>query len=184
MPPTARFRHRLPIFLAALVVLAGCQSGEPTTSRPPVSGGVLTLSSSAFGEGSAIPVRFTCDDADVSPPLAWSAVPDGTRAFALIVDDPDAGGFVHWLVADLPAETSELAADASVDGFEGRTGFGASGYGGPCPPSGTHRYFFTLFALSQPTGLSAGFDADALRAAMEGLVLDSATLTGTYARGG
>lgn len=144
----------------------------------------MTLTSSAFAEGSEIPARLTCDEAGVSPPLAWSDIPDGTRSFALIADDPDAGGFVHWLIADLPADASALAEGASVDGVEGRTGFGANGYGGPCPPSGTHRYVFTLFALSQPTGLDAGFDADALRAAMEGLVLDSATLTGTYARGG
>ena len=145
----------------------------------------LTLTSSAFTEGGTIPSVHTCDGSDVSPPLAWTGAPEGTAGFALIIDDPDARGWVHWLVADLPASQSELGegASGSVDGVEGRTDFGRTGYGGPCPPSGTHRYAFEMFALSEPLGLSSGFAADELRAAMDGKVLASAKLSARYTRG-
>jgi hypothetical protein len=105
---------------------------------------------------------------------------------ALIVDDPDARGWVHWLVADLPPDQAELpeAASGTVGGVEGRTDFGRTGYGGPCPPSGTHRYVFEVFALAEPLGLSSGFSADELRRAMDGKVLASGRLTASYTRGG
>lgn len=141
----------------------------------------LTVSSSAFDEGGLIPARFTCDDADVSPPLAWSGGPDGTAAYALIVDDPDARGWAHWAVTDL--EVTELA-EGETGGVEGRNGFGRPGWGGPCPPSGTHRYVFAVYALSEPLGLSAGFSADELRDAMAGRVLAEGRLTASYRRGG
>jgi Raf kinase inhibitor-like YbhB/YbcL family protein len=146
----------------------------------------IGLTSTAFTEGEAIPSRHTCDGEDVSPPLAWSGAPDGTAAFALIVDDPDARGWIHWLAADIPADQAALeeGASGSSAGTEGRTDFGRTGYGGPCPPSGSHRYAFEVFALSEPVGLSSGFSADELRTAMEGKVLASGRLTGTYRRGG
>lgn len=144
----------------------------------------LTLTSTAFGEGDPIPISFTCDGDDRAPTLTWSNVPEGTQAFALIVDDPDARGFVHWLVADVPPDVTSLPENVAVDGVEGRTGFGASAYGGPCPPSGTHRYVFTLHALSSSTGLAPGFSADELRDAIRDTTLGTATLTGTYAHGG
>ncbi|MEO5985548.1 MAG: YbhB/YbcL family Raf kinase inhibitor-like protein [Candidatus Limnocylindria bacterium] len=144
----------------------------------------LIVTSTAFGEGDPIPTPFTCDGDDRSPPLAWSNSPDGTQAFALIVHDPDARGFVHWLVADVPRDVTSLPENASVDGVEGRTGFGASAYGGPCPPSGTHRYAITLYALSSPTGLAPGFGVDELREAVASTTLGEATLTATYTRGG
>lgn len=147
----------------------------------------LTVTSSAFDEGGTIPSRHTCDSEDVSPPLAWSGTPEGTAAFALIVDDPDARGFVHWTATDIAA-ADEVSLDAGASGSsagsEGRNDFGRSGYGGPCPPSGTHRYAFEVFALSEPLGLSAGFSADELRSAMEGKVLASGRLTASYTRGG
>lgn len=143
----------------------------------------ITLSSSAFAEGGTIPGRHTCDAEDVSPPLEWSGAPDGTAAFALIVDDPDARGWIHWLVADIPADKAALEEGVAA-GVEGGTDFGRTGYGGPCPPSGSHRYVFEIFALSEPLGLSPGFTADELRGAMEGKVLASGRLTGTYRRGG
>lgn len=175
-------RSRLLAVIGLVVsLLAGCASAEPSED-PSMSD--FSLTSTAFGEGEPIPTVFSCDGDDRSPPLAWSDAPEGTQAFALFLDDPDAGGFVHWLVADLPAEVTSLAEGASIDSAEGRTGFGASGYGGPCPPSGTHRYAFTLVALSAPTGLAAGFTADELRAATAELTLGTATLTGTYTRGG
>jgi Raf kinase inhibitor-like YbhB/YbcL family protein len=145
----------------------------------------MSVTSSAFTEGQAIPSRYTCDGEDVSPPLAWSGAPPDTAAYALIGDDPDARGWIHWVVADIPAEAAMLdeGASGSAAGTEGRNDFGRTGYGGPCPPSGSHRYAFEVLALSEPLGLSSGFSADELRAAMDGKVLGSGRLTGTYQRG-
>ncbi len=143
----------------------------------------LSLTSTAFEEGAEIPSRFSCDGEDVSPPLAWSGAPDGTVAYALLVDDPDARGFVHWLVADIPGDASALP-EGETAGVEGSNDFGRVGYGGPCPPSGTHGYSFTLVALSSTTGLGPGFSAGELRGAIADRTLGSATLNGTYARGG
>jgi len=143
----------------------------------------IAVTSNAFREGDLIPSRYTCDADDVSPPLAWSGAPDGTVAFAIIVDDPDARGWIHWIVADIPAEATTFPEGSSA-GTEGRNDFGRTGWGGPCPPSGAHRYAFEVFALSERLGLPAGFSADELRSAMAGRVLGSGTLTATYRRGG
>jgi Raf kinase inhibitor-like YbhB/YbcL family protein len=143
----------------------------------------MIVTSNAFADGGPIPARYTCDADDVSPPLAWSGAPDGTEAFAIVVDDPDAGGWVHWILADIPSATAALAEGAAA-GVEGTTDFGRRGWGGPCPPSGSHRYVFEVFALSDALDLEPGFDADALRAAIDGKVLASGRLTGTYRRGG
>lgn len=140
----------------------------------------LTVTSSAIAEGGTIPSRFTCDGDDVSPPLAWSGAPGGTAAYAIVVADPDARGWIHWIATDLVAP--ELA-EGMPAGVEGRNDFGRVGWGGPCPPSGTHRYDVTVYALSQPLGLERGFGADALRAAMDGRVLASGRLSATYTRG-
>lgn len=149
--------------------------------------GDITLSSSAFGEGGSIPTRYSCDGDDVSPPLEWSGAPDGTAAYALIVDDPDARGFVHWVVADIPGETTSIEEGASGSGgigVEGRNGFGRTGWGGPCPPSGTHRYAFTLYALSEPLAVAGTPDADGVRAAFGDRLLGETRLTAGYTRGG
>jgi Raf kinase inhibitor-like YbhB/YbcL family protein len=173
--------------LAALIIgLASCASGlQERPMRPTGSAtATLTLSSLAFGDREQIPRKFSCDGSEVSPPLSWSGAPDGTRSFALIVEDPDAGGFVHWAVAAIPAETQRLDEDASGSDelIEGRNSFGKMGWGGPCPPSGEHRYVFTLYALSEESTLEEGFDADALREAMSGKVLAQGELIGRYSR--
>lgn len=143
----------------------------------------LRLTSSAFGTDGAIPIEHTCDGQDVSPPLSWSGVPDGTAAFALVVTDPDARGFVHWVLADIPGDTTELpAAEGDAIGVPGRNDFGRTGWGGPCPPSGTHRYVFRLYALSAPLELPGTPDAASVTARLETLSLDEAELTGTYSR--
>lgn len=143
----------------------------------------ITVTSAAFDEGGSIPSRHTCDGDDVSPPLAWEGAPEGTAAFALVVDDPDAGGWIHCIVADIPTEQTSIP-EGTLPGTEGRNGFGRAGWGGPCPPSGSHRYHFEVFALSEPLGLPAGFSADDLRTAMRDKVLGSGRLTATYRRGG
>ncbi len=145
----------------------------------------LRLTSPVFVDGAAIPSRYTCDGANVSPPLAWSGAPDATAGFALLVTDPDARGFVHWVATDIPLTARGLVEGASGTasaGREGRNDFGRPGWGGPCPPSGTHRYVFELFALSAPLGLPGFPSAADVRRAMAGRVLAEARLTGTYRR--
>lgn len=165
--------------VALVVGLAACAAPEVSSMAGP-----MTVTSTAFTEGSPIPARHTCDGEDLSPPLAWSGAPGGTAAYAIIVHDPDARGFVHWLAVDIGASRNNLDEGASDDaaGVEGRNDFGGTGYRGPCPPSGTHRYRFEVFALSAPVGLAPGYSADELRSAMEGLALGSGVLTGTYVR--
>jgi len=155
----------------------------------------FSLSSTAFQNGTAIPVKHTCDGADVSPPLAWSGGPPGAAAFALIADDPDAPGgtWVHWVLYNLPATATalpenvaktELLPDLGGGGaLQGRNDFRHAGYGGPCPPPGpAHRYFFKLYALDAALKLKAGAPKPDVEAAMKGHVLGTAQLVGTYAR--
>jgi len=146
----------------------------------------FALSSSAFIQSQAIPVKYTCDDQDVSPPLQWSEPPQGTQSFALICDDPDApvGTWVHWVLFNIPAETRELPEQGLPPGgsVDGKNSWGRTGYGGPCPPGGTHRYFFKLYALDTTLDLPAGVDKAKLLKAMEGHILGQADLMGTYSR--
>ncbi len=144
----------------------------------------LRLTSPAFDDGDAIPARFGCDGANVSPRLAWRGAPEATQGFALLVTDPDARGFVHWIALDIPATATGLAEGASgtAAGREGRNDFGRVGWGGPCPPSGTHRYVFELFALSTPLGLAGTPSGADVRRALIGRVIAEARLTGTYRR--
>jgi Raf kinase inhibitor-like YbhB/YbcL family protein len=152
----------------------------------------LKITSTAFEPGGSIPSKYTCEDRDVSPPLAWSGAPPGTKTFALIVDDPDAPDpakpqrvYVHWVVCNLPATTTALPENASKKGLptgavQGKNDWGKAEYGGPCPPIGRHRYFFKLYALdTEVTGLSSPTKGD-LERAMKGHVLDSTELIGTY----
>jgi Raf kinase inhibitor-like YbhB/YbcL family protein len=154
-----------------------------------IATGPFRLLSSAFGAGDAIPREFSCDGVNVSPPLAWSGVPAGTAALVLLVDDPDARDFVHWIVLDLPGADGSLPRDVSPSAAspqQGRNDFGDPGWGGPCPPSGTHQYRFTLSALGAPLGLSGHPSGGAVRGALGGAgttVLGRASLTATYRRG-
>jgi Raf kinase inhibitor-like YbhB/YbcL family protein len=168
--------------LIAAVALAGCGgSAQPTDKGAAMT---ITVSSSAFTDGGTIPRRYTCDGEDVSPPLSVSGLPSGVRELALLVEDPDAprGTFVHWVAWGIdPAEPA--LAEGSAPPGAGVNGFGRQGYGGPCPPRGsTHRYVFTVFALSRPAGLRPGASADDLRTAIQGAVLAEGRLTGRYGR--
>jgi hypothetical protein len=163
----------------AAVVLAGCGGAPGTTQED----STMQLTSSAFADGEPIPARHSCDGDDVSPPLAWNGAPDGTAAFALVVQDPDAGDFVHWLLTDIPGDASELAeGEGDAIGTAGPNDFGRTGWAGPCPPSGEHRYVFTLSALSEPIEVGSPMDVDAVRQAMSDRVLATATLSGVYER--
>lgn len=150
----------------------------------------IKITSSAFEDGGLIPAKYTCDGADVSPPLQWDAVPEGTKSIALISDDPDApmGTWVHWVLFNLPAQTRELPENVPLDetlpngAKQGITDFGRVGYGGPCPPSGTHRYFFKIYALDTELQIDTGAGKRGLLKAMEGHILGQGQLMGKYKR--
>lgn len=150
----------------------------------------MELKSSAFGYGQSIPVRYTCDGQDISPPLEWTDPPPGTQSFALIMDDPDApvGVWDHWVLFNIPPETRSLPEgvppdpDLAQGGRHGRNSWKRLGYGGPCPPGGTHRYFFRLYALDTVLNLSSGATKKDVLRAMEGHILAQAELMGTYRR--
>jgi hypothetical protein len=151
----------------------------------------MQLSSPDIVPGAEIPKAFTADGADFSPALVWHGAPGGTRAFALIVDDPDApaGLWVHWVAFDMPVTVTGLAqgqardGNLSAGGRQGRNSWSRLGWNGPSPPPGRpHRYFFKLYALSSPLGLAPGATAQAVTAAMKGKILAETSLMGTYGR--
>jgi len=191
--------------LATIVVLAtACASDGRTLQTPkqgasapplattsttsPAQGGTLAsplaLTSTAFTEGTAIPVEFTCDGAGASPPLAWGATPEGTVELVLTVIDPDAGGFVHWVIANLDPSVQALArAQVPDDAAQALNGAGRPGWTGPCPPKGApHHYVFTLYALTTPSTITDGMPAADALAALAKQKAKTATLTGTYQR--
>lgn len=145
----------------------------------------LSITSPAFSQNGMIPKRYTCDGDDVSPPLVIGNIPEGTKSLALIVDDPDApaGIWVHWVVWNIDAGTREIPENTVPPGaLQGTTDFGKQKYGGPCPPSGTHRYFFKLYALNAPLAIAAGARKAKLEEAMGGQLLGKAELIGLYRR--
>jgi Raf kinase inhibitor-like YbhB/YbcL family protein len=146
----------------------------------------MQVKSPAFENGGTIPARFTCDGSDISPPLEISDLPAATATLTLVMDDPDAPGgtFDHWLVWNIPPSTARVAEGVEPDGVAGRTDFGRLGYGGPCPPGGTHRYVFTVYALDMILDLPEGASKSDLEVAMGGHILARAQLTGRYARTG
>jgi Raf kinase inhibitor-like YbhB/YbcL family protein len=172
-------------FTCALVV-ASCGAAEKPEK------GHMQITSTAFFDGTPIPVRHTCDDKNVSPHLKWAGVPEEAKVLVLIADDPDApaGTWVHWVLYDLPASTSELAEDCPKGQFlpggakQGLNDFQHLGYGGPCPPSGKpHRYFFKLYALDGPVDLKPGATKKEVEKAMEKKhILAQTQLMGTYKR--
>lgn len=179
-----------PAALVTSLLLVAC-SGESTpgsTPGPAASASAMRLESSAFASGGAIPARHTCDGTDVSVPLAWSGVPASAKTLALVVEDPDAPGetFTHWVLYNLPATTQSLAEHVPTDptlpsgAQQGRNDFGNVGYGGPCPPSGTHRYYFKLYALDAALTVGGQAMRADLTSAMQGHVVARTELLGTY----
>jgi len=145
----------------------------------------MKIESSAFNQNNPIPPQYTCDGADQAPPLKITGVPETAKAIALIMDDPDAPTktWVHWTIWNIPAqEVLTLDGELPVGAVQGVTSFGSIGYGGPCPPSGTHRYFFKAFALDVELDLSPDTTADGLEKAMNDHVVDKAGLLGIYSR--
>ena len=187
--------------LLALLASTGCWRTESLPAEDP-SRLTIQLRSPAFAEGGMIPKTFTCDGSDHSPPLEWSGVPASARALALICDDPDAPGgtWSHWVVFNLPSQlkalregvpAGETVPEASTEGSEsvveklpkarqGKNDFGETGYGGPCPPSGTHRYFFRLYALDTRLELGSTATRAKVFKAIEGHILAEGRLVGKY----
>ena len=175
---------RLFCFLLGLTVIGSLAAEKAGKDQ-------MQLTSTAFSEGAAIPAKYTCDAKDVSPSLKWTGVPAGAKSLALIVDDPDApaGTWVHWVLYDLPASTSELAEDVAKSQYvaggarQGLNDFRRLGYGGPCPSHGKpHRYFFKLYALDAVLDLKPGLTKKDIESAMERHILAQAQLMGTYQR--
>jgi len=155
-----------------------------------IAAAAFSISSPAFTEGGSIPSKFTCDagQPNPSPALAWKDAPAGAKSFVLIMHDPDApmpGGFTHWVLFDIPAATMQLPENfqAGSVGVSGNSGFRRPGYGGPCPPTGSHHYHFTLSALDVPTvGLQAGATKADVEKAMQGHIIGTAETVGVYQR--
>lgn len=179
------------------VILGGCskttderaqQAAKEPSPAPNAPFTSLTVTSTGFAQGSMLPSRFTCEGEDVAPPLAWSDPPAGTKSFAVVVEDPDAPKktFVHWIVYGLPPTARGLpegTKSAPPGTRDGENDFGRSGYGGPCPPSGRHRYVFNVYALDiELPDLNKPHASD-LDRAMNGHVLARGTLVGTYEKG-
>lgn len=150
----------------------------------------MRLISSSFSDGGFIPKKYTCDGEDVSPPLSWDGVPVGAASLALICDDPDApaGTWVHWVLFNMPPGTTSLPEAFPLDrelpdgARQGMTDFKRVGYGGPCPPGGTHRYYFKLYALDAMMALEAGATKWQLVKSMQGHILAETQLMGRYKR--
>ena len=159
------------ILLAAIVPVAA-------------GGATMKITSSAFHEGGDIPSKFTCDGSDTSPPLQITGIPSEAKSLVLIADDPDAPGglFTHWLVWNIPPQTSSIAEGSAPKGVQGANDFGKSGYRGPCPPPGRHRYSFKIFALDRELELRSGAKRSQVDAAMKGHVIAQGELVGRYAR--
>lgn len=177
----------LTISLFLLVSLFHCSRDGNSKDPGGTAMGTITVTSTAFKEGDMIPAKFTCDDRDLSPQLSWSNVPAGVKSIALICDDPDApvGTWVHWVVFNIPATARELPEGVRAmpaGAKQGINDFRKLDYGGPCPPGGTHRYFFKLYALDAVLDLKEGVSKTALLKAMEGHILDQGQLMGKYKR--
>ena len=177
----------LPLFLSC----AGRQQQiAPPANTPKEDKAEIKLTSVAFKDGEPIPRPYTCDGVNISPPLEWSGVPRTAKTIAIICDDPDAPGgtWVHWVLYNLPADNIGLVENLpatetlKAGGFQGKNDFGKIGYGGPCPPSGTHRYFFKIYALDSELPLKAGATKAELMKAMDDHVVSQGQLMGTYRR--
>ncbi len=150
----------------------------------------IKISSNAFENGGFLPKKYTCDGENISPHLKWSNIPQGTKSFAIINDDPDApmGTWVHWVIYNIPVSVVELPDNIppsqrlSNGAVQGKNSLGKIGYGGPCPPSGTHRYFFKIYALDKILDLPVGATKEELLRAIKGHILAEGQIYGKYSR--
>ena len=188
------FRYSIISIVTALsLMFFACQAQSQQQTAPKEEGKTMSfrLTSSAFQHESTIPVQYTCDGPDVSPPLKWEGTPDGTRSLVLICDDPDApmGTWVHWVMYNIPGDRTELPEDVPKQDVvfgqirQGINDFKRIGYGGPCPPAGKpHRYFFKLYALDIPSDWESGLTKQEVLDRMKGHVIAETQLMGLYKR--
>jgi len=186
------FYYLLSSLLAA--VITACASGASTAESPATTEATMSLelTSDAFGNGQSIPAKYSCTGKNISPALAWNDPPAGTQSFALIVDDPDApmGTWVHWVLFNIPTDMRNLQEDLPITGknvdqnaiYVGKNSSGNTRYDGPCPPSGTHRYYFKLYALDTTLNLLPGATKDQVLAEMEEHILAWGELMGTFSK--
>ncbi|MCZ7384159.1 MAG: YbhB/YbcL family Raf kinase inhibitor-like protein [Candidatus Methanoperedens sp.] len=178
---------KLLLLILMLTIISGCIAKEKEVNNMEK----ISISSEAFNDGGTIPDEYTCEGEDISPPLSWQGLPDGTKSIALIMDDPDASGraFVHWVIYNIPGSTQKLSKgiprkEKLADGsLQGMTDFGKAGYGGPCPPLGKpHRYFFKIYAIDKILDLPSKASKEDVETAMKGHILAQGELIGKYAR--
>ena len=172
------------------IILSACATGAIPTEVAVTT--QLTITSDAFANGQSIPAKYSCIGRNISPPLMWNEPPAGTQSFALIMDDPDApfGTWVHWVLYNIPMSTRSLQEDLPITGknadpnaiYVGKNSSGNVGYDGPCPPSGTHRYFFKLYALDTTISLLPGATKEKILKEMEGHILAQGELMGTFSK--
>ena len=173
--------------LLAVVALAGC-SGADRSGAPPAdtsAGGAIAVTSSAFPDGGRIPEEFTCHGGGTSPPLAWTGLPSGTRSVAVVVQDPDApsGTFVHWVLVGVPAASELAAGTVPPDATQAANSAGGVGWTPPCPPSGTHHYRFTVYALDATVDVADGADPGSAIRSVQDAATAEGTLTGLVSAG-
>lgn len=177
---------KLFILILSLAVISGCIAGEKEVDTVEK----ISISAEAFKEGGTIPAEYTCDGSDFSPALSWKGIPANARSIAVIMDDLDAPGgtFVHWVLFNISASTQRLQKGLPKNGtladgsLQGINDFGNIGYDGPCPPGGTHRYYFRLYALDTTLNLQPGASRKQVDSAMKGHVLAEGELMGRYQR--
>ncbi len=171
-------------FLILIFILGCVQQQEQKVETKTIGVFDMKLTSSAFANNQPIPSEYTCDGDDLSPPLSISDVPTNAKSLAFVMDDPDApvGTWDHWVVFNIPLSTREIPKGTEPDGIAGKNSWGRTGYGGPCPPSGTHRYFFKLYALDTTLNLPQGSTKKDLERAMQGHIIAKAELVGIYKR--
>jgi Raf kinase inhibitor-like YbhB/YbcL family protein len=190
-----RSSYRLTVVLVSLALI-GCANRTQPAAQPSATNSAkpakaeIKLTSAAFKDGEPIPRAYTCDGVNISPPLEWNGVPKTAKTIAIVCDDPDAPGgtWVHWVLYNLPADNIGLVENLpatetlKAGGFQGKNDFAKIRYGGPCPPSGTHRYFFKIYALDSELPLKAGATKAELMKAMDDHVVLQGQLMGTYRR--
>ena len=182
--------HVLLLIAVLTMILSACATSTTPTEATVTS--QLTITSDAFASGQSIPAKYSCIGRNISPPLTWNEPPAGTQSFTLIMDDPDApiGTWVHWVLYNIPLAKRDLQEDLPMTGknvdpnasYVGKNSSGNIGYDGPCPPSGTHRYIFKLYALDATISLLPGATKEQVLKEMEGHILAQGELVGTFSK--
>jgi len=157
---------------------------QKTETKLEVKKKSMRITSSAFKNNSKIPSKYTCDGENINPPLEFSDIPKETKSLVLVADDPDAPSktWVHWVLYSIPPSTAKIEENSAAKGIQGMTDFGKPGYGGPCPPSGTHRYFFKLYALDAILDVPSGLTKQQVLEKMRDHVIEEAELVGLYSK--